>query len=82
MTEEQAIKVIEDIWVRLEQDYSQYDIDDVLEIAVEAIGKQIPKEKYDTIFKHDVLCPSCMSKLYEYKKFRYCPECGQRLREV
>lgn len=65
------------------EDYSKH------EIIVNALEKQVPNEP---ILKTDVfnidsmdleetswMCPSCECD-YEYEKFYYCPECGQKLK--
>ena len=53
-------------------------------IAIQALGKQIPKKptyEGDGTFVFDTwICPSCC-KRYEvdYDDYGYCPHCGQKL---
>ena len=59
------------------------------EIAIQALGKQIPKNPIyegdgyspDETFVFDIwICPSCC-KRYEvdYDDYDYCPNCGQKI---
>ena len=77
MTKEQAIKQLkyqEDMRVK-DIDYRVNNL--VIETAIEALEKQIPKELhiYANGTEH---CPSCDANLTGMG-FKYCVECGQAL---
>lgn len=47
---------------------------EVLVNAIEAIDKQVPK------IPDGRKCPYCYNTaVYRYRKFKYCPECGQKM---
>ena len=51
--------------------------DDVKDIAIEALEKQIPKKpiKWDS----EYICPECSADLYIENEEDYCTDCGQAL---
>ena len=49
-----------------------------IEIAIQALEKQIPKKSDFTADKEFALCPCCNGKGL-YNKQKYCDNCGQRL---
>ena len=78
MTSEEAIRTIKhDLRWKLLKDYQQ----DVADMAISALEKQIPKkpiEKSPWVYH----CPSCDSQDIEdvfIKKFNFCLDCGQAL---
>lgn len=78
MTIEEAIMAIKhDLRWKLLKDYRQ----DVADIAISALEKQIPRkpiEKSPWVYH----CPRCDSRTIEdafIKKFKFCPDCGQAL---
>ena len=78
MTIEEAIRTIKhDLRWKLLKDYQQ----DVADIAISALEKQIPKkpiEKSPWVYH----CPICDSQDIEdafIKKFNFCLDCGQAL---
>ena len=78
MTIEEAIRAIKhDLRWKLLKDYQQ----DVADMAISALEKQIPKkpiEKSPWVYH----CPSCDSQDIEdvfIKKFNFCLDCGQAL---
>ncbi len=82
MTEQEAvirIKKHNEIHSRKEPFYAIH-IAEALEMAVEALEKQIPK-KVTLVFKNDydlVYCPRCGVRFIQYGK-PFCGECGQAL---
>ena len=50
-------------------------------IAIEALEKQIPKKPI--FYAHDYYCSVCNSLVgnneFEWKRFKYCDTCGQKL---
>lgn len=80
MTEQEAIKYIEN---------HGYISDDVKDIAIKALEKQIPKKPtYDgdgyapdgTFVWDEWLCPCCRSRYeIDYDEYDFCPNCGQAI---
>ena len=52
---------------------------EALDVAISAIEKQIPKKWIDT--KSYLTCPVCESFYDMPVAEKYCPNCGQRLKE-
>ncbi len=82
MTEQEAVRRIKnhnEIHSRKEPFYAIH-IAEALEMAVEALEKQIPKKVKQT-FKNEydlVYCPRCGVRFIQYGK-PFCGECGQAL---
>ena len=80
MTEQEAIKYIEN---------HGYISDDVKDMAIKALEKQIPKKPtYDgdgyapdgTFVWDEWLCPCCRSRYeIDYDEYDFCPNCGQAI---
>lgn len=84
MTEQEAIKYLEN---------HGYISDDVKDMAIKALEKQIPKlivgNEYNQLYVGDTvngMCPECMTGfacitplMYKARGFGYCKECGQKL---
>ena len=68
MTEQEVIEYIEN---------HGYISDDVKDMAIKALEKQIPKEIYH--FDDNTLETSCCGIDVTNEDFKYCPECGQLL---
>lgn len=54
----------------------------VLNMAINALEKQIPKKPINTCQYVSGCCPNCkkyISDWLEYNKFMCCPYCGQKL---
>lgn len=90
MTREEAIEVLKD-WDGYFIGHSSDDVNEALEIAIEAINKQIPQAVYLTgdgewdgqIVYDTARCQSCGFTIDESDsdwEANYCPECGQRLK--
>ena len=79
MTTEKALELLKDheYWTT----YSWQD--EVCEMAIKALEKQIPKKPYDVDTECKTFdCPECLSKLYANEDVRncgYCCVCGQKL---
>jgi len=65
-------------WTTKEIIIDQGDMDSIL-VAISAIEKQIPKKWIDT--KSYLTCPVCESFYDMPVAEKYCPNCGQRLKE-
>lgn len=82
MTEQEAVGRIKnhiEIHSRKEPFFAIY-ITEALDMAVEALGKQIPKKVKQT-FKNGydlVYCPRCGVRFIQYGR-PFCEECGQAL---
>lgn len=77
MNKHYAIKVLKDL--RIFDDDCDEDCE-ALNMAIEALEKQIPK-KVTLVFKNDydlVYCPRCGVKFIQYG-LHFCGECGQAL---
>lgn len=77
MTYEKAIKILDTIPTIGEQV-------DALEMAIEALEKQMPKKPDFTDDYYDVaVCPCCHQYEFEYGtttwQMAFCPNCGQSL---
>ena len=80
MTNQEAIKYIEN---------HGYISDDVKDMAIKALEKQIPKKPtYDgdgyapdgTFVWDEWLCPCCRSRYeIDYDEYDFCPNCGQAI---
>ena len=84
MTEQEAIEYIEN---------HGYISDDVKDMAIKALEKQMPKKIIGTeefpVYAGDTvsgICPECMTdyvcitpRMYKEKGLGYCKECGQKL---
>ena len=68
MTEQEAIEYLEN---------HGYISDDVKDMAIKALEKQIPKEIYH--FYDNTLETSCCGIDVTNEDFKHCPECGQLL---
>lgn len=88
MTKEEAIKRIKDhIRVHKIGDYPHIYLREALDMAIEALEKQIPKKAKTTpyLYKNNVYkhycCPACNYLLgWEYTREKtYCRNCGQAL---
>ena len=51
---------------------------EALDVAIQALEKQIPKKVLSTQDKEFALCPCCNGKGLSDKQ-KYCDNCGQRL---
>ena len=67
MTEQEAIKYIQE----------HNTPDNVKDIAIEAIEKQIPKKPIK--WYSEYICPGCSADLYIENEDDYCTDCGQAL---
>ena len=90
MTNEEAIR-------RLRYHFAIHDdgrptpyLDEAVQMAIEALEKQIPKKPKETdAYPHRLCCPTCHWTLCFNKEnadgyrmmhmFTYCPECGQAI---
>ena len=78
MTIKEAIEKIKsdiELCRELEEDSAQFVEIDVLQIAVEALEKQVIKEPKFSVKEGSLICPKCGWSIF----FQYCPNCGQRL---
>ena len=90
MTDKQALELLEEflktdremIGDTPKSDYDKFVMrqDEALEIAIEALRKQIPKEP-DFIDKASDcrLCPNCHKYQVIDSKYNYCQRCGKKL---
>ena len=71
MTAKEAIEIL-----REERDYAQLPcyVNQALEKAIKALGKQIPKKRIK--YKDEIVCPSCKTLVGSAP---YCRYCGQAL---
>ena len=80
MTENETIEIIknfpkwnlDDLW--LENDK----MDELVDVAIKALEKQIPKKPDFTEDKEFALCPCCNGKGLLNKQ-KYCDNCGQKI---
>lgn len=73
MTYEEAIEI-------LLQDYYSPDTSDAVEVAIEALEKQIPKKPVATEHFFRGCCPCCEEYIVtEYSFPKHCENCGQAL---
>ena len=85
MTESEAIKILQrDLQIQLENKALPDGIE-AIQIAIQALEKQIPKKpKINRIDSETIYCkcPSCniTTVLYRNCIMKYCKECGQKLR--
>ena len=85
MTESEAIKILQrDLQIQLENKALPDGIE-AIQIAIQALEKQIPKKpKINRIYSETIYCkcPSCniTTVLYRNCIMNYCKECGQKLR--
>ena len=79
MTESEAKTILERDFNCLKQNKALPDSIESMEIAINALEKQIekkPKER-DRIGCNTPVCPVCKMDLYSYEP--YCDNCGQKL---
>lgn len=75
MTIEEAIMVIKhDLRWKLLKDYPQ----DVADIAISALEKQIPRKPIRLLYHEVGDCPFCETTVY-ISEDKFCPSCGQAL---
>ena len=82
MTEKEAIKKLNMLDEAL--NFQRYDADEcscALQMAIQALEKQIPKKVYH-FTEDDTFETSCCGIDVSNEDFKYCPECGQLLGEV
>lgn len=82
MTENEAIKKLNMLDEAL--NFQRYDADEcscALQMAIQALEKQIPKKVYH-FTEDDTFETSCCGIDVSNEDFKYCPECGQLLGEV
>ena len=85
MTDSEAIKILQrDLQIQLENKALPDGIE-AIQIAIQALEKQIPKKpKINRIASETIYCkcPSCniTTVLYRNCIMKYCKECGQKLR--
>ena len=86
MTEREAIKNLKDILDECtESEEAVCYVTDVnapdLEMAIKALEKQIPKKP--RFYAHNYYCSVCDNLVwnneFEWKRFKYCDVCGQKL---
>ena len=84
MTESKAIELLE--YIRKtgngEAPYVGCAQNIAIEMAINALGKQMPKKLINTCQYVSGCCPNCkkyISDWLEYNKFMCCPYCGQRI---
>ena len=77
MDVKEAIKAIKDNY----PDSGYSILRDGLNLAIEVLEKQIPKQVSETevVYKNDLdgYCPTC--SIYITSEYKYCPNCGQKL---
>lgn len=73
MTESEAKTILERDLNCLKQNKALPDSIEAMEIAINALEKQIPKKR------NSYSCPICSHYFEDGECFTYCPECGQRL---
>lgn len=86
MTSEQAIKTLENA-AFLATSNSYQDIEEAVNIAVNAIKKQIPQKLIaegdgyadGLMVYNSFYCPSCDHCMEEDEVEDYCPNCGQKI---
>ena len=87
MTESEAIKNLKDILSECTESGEALcyitDVDaPALEMAINALEKQMPKKLINTCQYVSGCCPNCkkyISDWLEYNEFMCCPYCGQKL---
>ena len=85
MTESEAIKILKrDLQIQLENKALPDGIE-AIQIAIQALEKQIPKKPKINMIDSETIyckCPSCniTTVLYRNCIMKYCKECGQKLR--
>ena len=98
MTESEAIKELKEDIALYDNETTRLDASigtpdrnliDALEMAIQALEKQIPKEPtYDgdgyapdgTFVWDEWLCPCCRSRYeVDYDDYDFCPNCGQKI---
>ena len=81
MTESEAKAILERDLNCLKQNKALPDSIEAMQIAINALEKQIPKkisiEGYCGFV--DYICPVCGNDIDLNKKYNYCSNCGQRL---
>ena len=84
MTESKAIELLE--YIRKtgngEAPYVGCAQNIAIEMAINALGKQMPKKLINTCQYVSGCCPNCkkyISDWLEYNEFMCCPYCGQKL---
>lgn len=90
MTDKKALEILEE-WLETDRkmigdtpksDYDKFIMkqDEAVEVAIEALRKQIPKEPDFIEEASDCrLCPNCCTYQVIYSKHNYCQHCGQAL---
>ena len=83
MTESEAKAILERDLNCLKQNKALPDSIEAMQIAINALEKQIPqkisKEGYCGFV--DYICPVCGNDIDLNKKYNYCSNCGQRLEQ-
>ena len=82
MTENEAIKKLNMLDEAL--NFQRYDADEcscALQMAIQALERQIPKKVYH-FADDDTFETSCCGTDATNEDYKYCPECGQLLGEV
>jgi len=74
MTNEKAIEILTDL--RYFDDDCDTDVE-AIEIAIEALEKQIPERLKREKILHTHLCPECGLPAVAW--LNYCPKCGQKI---
>ena len=87
MTYQEAIKQLNDL-IENSKSFSEENDDiwanDVkaLEMAIEALKKQIPKKPLNREDRAEIsygFCPCCSSIIDDWNDYKYCGECGQSM---
>ena len=81
MTESEAKAILERDLNCLKQNKALPDSIESTELAINALEKQIAKKPI--FYAHDYYCSVCNSLVgnneFEWKRFKYCDTCGQKL---
>lgn len=81
MTIKEAIETLYIVMAEVERNYP-LDYADAIEAAIAALNKQIPKKPLDITMEYDGdygKCPNCNKVVTDYREFKICSNCGQKL---